>query len=277
MKKSSSDKLKMYSALAGTAIASSAGAQVVFTDINPDTVLHDTIFYNLDLNGDATPDFKFLTDTLQGSSMIANFADVNIVGANTDAILGSLYYNTYPFPFQLNNGDSILPANPNWNSYAQNSGLGYLGAFFPPNINYGNWNGVQDKYIGLRIDVAGQFHYGWARLSVSPHADTITIKEYAYNQTPNQYIVAGYVAGVPLHPNATGINVHSFENAVFVHTPTPQNGGTISVYNVNGQLIREEEITSGEMRIEMNDQPTGMYVVQVRQGELETSQKIYLK
>jgi hypothetical protein len=277
MKKSTQDKLKMYSALAGTAVVSSAGAQVVFTDINPDTIVHDTAFYNLDLNNDGTDDFQFSADTMMTSSYSAGIAQVQIIGNNNDAVLGSLYATTYPFPFSLNNGDTVKPANPNWNAYAQNSGLGYLGVFLTASYNYGNWVGVQDKYIGLRIDVGGQLHYGWARMSVSPHADTIIIKEYAYEQTPNQYIICGLVAGVPAQHVATGVNIHAYENAVFVHTNTPEKGGKVSVYDMMGKLVREEEITSGEMRMDMAELSTGMYVVHVQQGEVETTQKIYLR
>ena len=60
MKKSLQSKLKGYAALAGSVAAVSGGAQVVYVDINPDTILHDSIFYNLDFDNDAVVDFQFL-------------------------------------------------------------------------------------------------------------------------------------------------------------------------------------------------------------------------
>jgi hypothetical protein len=277
MKKTSQDKLRMYSALAGTAIASSAGAQVVFTDVNPDAIVHDTAFYNLDLNNDGNDDFIFRADTVVSSSYSVGLATVNIVGDTGNAVLGSIYASMYPFPFALNNGDTVKPGNPNWNAYAQNSGLNYLGVNVAATYTYGNWVGAHDKYIGLRIDSAGTYHYGWARLSVSAGSDTIIVKEYAYEQTANQYIICGMVAGVPSHHPVAGINIHAYESSVFVHTAQPENGGKISIYDMSGQLVREEEVTSGEMKIDMAGVATGMYVVHVQQGETISSQKIYLR
>jgi hypothetical protein len=75
----------------------------------------------------------------------------------------------------------------------------------------------------------------------------------------------------------SGVRIHSYENTLFIHTPASQNGGVISVYNMMGELIRKEEITAGDMSINLQNQATGMYIVHVSNGTTETSGKIYLR
>jgi hypothetical protein len=46
---------------------------------------------------------------------------------------------------------------------------------------------------------------------------------------------------------------------------------------MTGELIRKEEITAGDMTINMQNQSTGMYIVHVSNGTTETTGKIYLR
>src|SRR3954470_15032644 len=138
MKKTLHDKLKGYLALTGTMAAASAGAQVVYVDVNPDTIVHDTVFYNLDFNNDAVTDFRFVTgvDTTQTPNWI--FANVLPQGVTTNAIESSVQ-GSYTYPFALNLGDTIKASNPNWVSYAQAS-VQYLASMIGSST-YGNFIG----------------------------------------------------------------------------------------------------------------------------------------
>jgi hypothetical protein len=58
--------------------------------------------------------------------------------------------------------------------------------------------GSTNRYLGFKFKINGQFHYGWARLSVSTPAHgpyTATLTGYAYETTPNKGIVAGQKSG----------------------------------------------------------------------------------
>jgi hypothetical protein len=273
MKKSLQDKLKGYIALTGSLAATSAGAQVVYTDINPDTIVHDSLFYNLDFNGDLVTDFQFVTGVQVGSSTWI-YCNVLPQGAATNAVEASII-GQYAYPLALNTGDTIKASNPNWISYAQHSAM-YLASMIGTNL-YGNFRGQNDKYMAARFDISGVTHYGWVRMSINLACDSITIKDYAYEAQADSEIVINDPTGIQQHTNSPAIRVHAYENTVFVHTTEPQNGGAISIYNMTGQLIREEEITSGEMTINLSNETTGMYVVHVRQGNLVTTRKIYLR
>jgi hypothetical protein len=45
---------------------------------------------------------------------------------------------------------------------------------------WGNWKGVQSKYVGVRFRVDGSVCYGWIKLSVNEPNEQIVIHEMAY-------------------------------------------------------------------------------------------------
>src|SRR4029077_19637360 len=64
---------------------------------------------------------------------------------------------------------------------------------------HGNWVNVTSRYLGLRIQVAGQVHYGWARFNVQVLGHPVRIKAvltgYAYETDAGKAIVAGDTGG----------------------------------------------------------------------------------
>ena len=52
----------------------------------------------------------------------------------------------------------------------------------------------EPRYLGLRFSLDGATYYGWARLSI-PDSPLIvasfTLKDHAYNSTPDEFILAG--------------------------------------------------------------------------------------
>jgi hypothetical protein len=54
--------------------------------------------------------------------------------------------------------------------------------------------GSTNRYLGLKFKISGQFHYGWARLTVVTPAHggwTATLTGYAYETVANKGILAG--------------------------------------------------------------------------------------
>lgn len=51
--------------------------------------------------------------------------------------------------------------------------------------------GKSNQYIGVKFKIGSTYHYGWLKIDVSEDNRTLTIKECAYNTTPNQPIAAG--------------------------------------------------------------------------------------
>jgi hypothetical protein len=63
-------------------------------------------------------------------------------------------------------------------------------------VTRGDWNHVQNRYLGLRFKIDGETHYGWARITVRGNGgyDAI-ITGYAYETVPDRPIVSGQTAG----------------------------------------------------------------------------------
>lgn len=69
------------------------------------------------------------------------------------------------------------------------------------NFFYGNWRQETGKYLGLKLSINGQVHYGWARLTVQSCCTSLTprilvhLTGYAYETDPGVQIAAGQTTG----------------------------------------------------------------------------------
>jgi hypothetical protein len=57
-----------------------------------------------------------------------------------------------------------------------------------------NGKGVTDRYLGLKFKINGEYHFGWARISVRAIAHRgfyAFLTGYAYETTPNKGLIAG--------------------------------------------------------------------------------------
>jgi hypothetical protein len=69
---------------------------------------------------------------------------------------------------------------------------------------YGNWQNIKNHYLGLKFQINGQTHFGWARVTVKSFVDpdnhvgriNATLSGYAYETNPNQAITAGDTGAV---------------------------------------------------------------------------------
>lgn len=276
MKKELQKKLNAYAAAAGTiAAAGAANAQVVYTDINPDTVLHDSLIYNLDFDNNGQPELRFETVSYQTSSGNINLAVVNVLGNANNAVLGSLYSSSYPFPFSMNNGDSISSTNTNWQAQTMNNGIQYLGAVYGT-YTFANWLGVNDKYLGVRFRIGANTHFGWVRLSVTSNADTITIKDYAYQTLPGVGITAGQLVGMPKYSDNQNISIFASQNTVVIRNTEYNKGGIVRIVNTMGETISETAITEENMRISLDGKASGIYFVEVVRNDERFTKKVYI-
>ena len=67
-------------------------------------------------------------------------------------------------------------------------------------VLHGSWLGVTNRYVGLKFQISGQTHYGWARFSgvrQGPDLCSLTgvLTGYAYETVANRPIVAGKTSG----------------------------------------------------------------------------------
>ena len=144
--------------------------------------------YNLDVNGDSVTDYTINWNLpVAGVSSDVTFSSPGISGGavnNAVVIDGS-------FAAALDSGMSITGAS-TFGGGTQTLGTDNYESKSP--VTTGPFPNQHDKYLGLRFDIAGQWHYGWALLDVvatGGTGQTVTIKGWAYDDEAGASIVAG--------------------------------------------------------------------------------------
>ncbi len=236
MKKNNFSKLSkrmvQYGALSVVmAGAADVNGQIVYTDEVPDFAGGIGGQYFLDLNNDATNDFRIHHNGSSNLYVSPLTANNNVLGSG-----GA----TFAYPFALSAGATISSGA---GTFFNN---GFSGGFQSLNYgscSFGNWCNVTDRYLGLEFDFGGNTYYGWARLDVSFNGSSWTIKDYAYESTSGMAIIAGETSSVPTDPiiNCPGdqiVNANPGEcEAPFgFATPTAldPNGGSVTVTQTMG-------------------------------------------
>jgi hypothetical protein len=182
-------KLTAY-ALAGGALVpgQEALATVVYTD-PADIEVFDSSF-GLDLNDDDTVDFT-ITHVF-GVSLPFLFGDLSVTGTGTNGVVG--FYDSVgerTFASALD-GSQVIAGNLTFQSNAEMASASKK-IKVDEDVD-GPWAGANNKFLGLRFDIGGSDHFGWARLSVGEDASA-TIHDWAYESVAGASIHA--LAAVP--------------------------------------------------------------------------------
>jgi len=166
-----------------------------------------------------------------------------------------------------------------------------------PSSSWAQWGGKENKYLGLRIaawnvdslgeDVYSQ-HFGWVYMSVGVDGKSYTVKAWAYNETPGEPAVTDITQvefdkpctnitaaeGKAIHRN---VSIYSHERNVHVGMKgINQPKGTISIYNVNGQLMQSQPIKGHTNNVRLKGGQSGLFVVKVDVNGGSKTQKVYI-
>lgn len=193
-------QLNMYALAAGTAgvaalaLAPTAEAKVVYTPAKV-PILISSGLYNLDLNNDGVTDFK-ITNT-RNHNTDQSFFNLFAQGVNGNAVGATFVYGSFPGNAHVfSQGQQIGAGQVFFNGYNKMASFYIGGGGYSA---HGNWVNVSNRYLGLRIQIAGQIHYGWARFNVQVLGHPVRIKAlltgYAYETDSGKAIVAGDTGG----------------------------------------------------------------------------------
>lgn len=232
-------------------------AQIIYTDIEPDFISEKVgDFYSLDLNNDGIVDFNLKSITTSWAIWVEPALNTNGINAFA-AVPGP--FESYIIPLDYNRVISAYDGSYFYDSYG-----GYLVMEFCDNLpiycTY-SWREKTDKYLGLRFLINGQTHYGWARLDVKS-ATQWTIKDYAYNATPNQPILAGQTGQKGL-----GLEESNFKNVKIIVSNDQitilnlPNRTTYNLYAINGQKILDGDLEDRSNKIDVQNLATGLYFI----------------
>ncbi|MCH7535789.1 MAG: T9SS type A sorting domain-containing protein [Bacteroidetes bacterium] len=135
----------------------------------------------------------------------------------------------------------------------------------------GNFSGEIDKFVGLKFRIDSNIHYGWVQLDVLYGVSGLFIKSYAYNDVPNQSIMAGQTETVSLEDNILeDVSIYGYNNQVSISGVTK---GTVTIYDLMGQEMQQAKL-NGNTSIRMNKR--GIYLVKVNSEGKSISKKVYL-
>lgn len=175
------------------ALAQPADAKIVYTKADEKVF---GIAVPLDLNHDGTTDFYFMSDVI-----VTTPATTVGLMIHPDAPGNAIWVTVKkrPYAAALCAGAEIGPKAP----FSSHNSDVSMGAIVRVQTNgkryyYGPWEnggkGVKNRYLGLRFEIKGKTHYGWARLNF-PSPELAKLTGYAYETIPNKAIVAGKTEG----------------------------------------------------------------------------------
>lgn len=253
-------KMKKMILLFGIFIPSfTINAQIVYTDLIPDTVISATereltksYFLDLDNNGVFEIELRHFNP--------GGFCGVEI-HRNPDATTYQdvIYSSGSNTTTALSLSFTIGPNSSTWG--------------FPSSNFLGSDDWQTDKYMGIRFQKSGEWYYGWVRIVISPDKLSFTVKDYAYNQQANEAINAGqngsgineYTVNknitISIHPNpvSTSTNIH-FSKSV-------QNA-TLKITNVKGQEIKTiSSVFGNSIEMDRENLSNGIYIIQLIQND----------
>ncbi|MFI5171537.1 MAG: T9SS type A sorting domain-containing protein [Chitinophagales bacterium] len=255
-------RLGKYTVFATAFLASQqADTQVVYTDVDPDVVLNPNEFGTIDLDNDGSLDFDLvnLNDSFATALGIGIYDSQAVAGYMLD-----FFGTSFAMASMFDAGEPIGPSL-NWMTQT-NSGNGFWGSLMGFG-DFGQWDNVTNKFAGLRIRIGGNDHYGWARFDVT-HTK-LTLKDYAYNDTPNASINADLV-GIQSAQQQFTPTVYSNNDFLQIELPSNISSADVVVFDMNGRLLSNEHISSSAT-IQMGEYPQGIYLVKIASGEMSYS------
>ena len=200
------DRIAAYALAAGGASlgiltgAQRAEAKIVYTKTNLQFLLHAS----LDINGDGVTDF-YIDQVININTSPGTLFTLYASGAPGNEVRGYRYFVNVANASRLSKGARI----------------GASGVFYSRGLmaddgpccgTFGAWKNDGSGFLGLKFQIDGRTHFGWAQISIDakyPYRGIVA--GYAYNTVPNEPIRAGqtsegdFIGEMPPRPATLGL------------------------------------------------------------------------
>ncbi|MBL0174163.1 MAG: T9SS type A sorting domain-containing protein [Ignavibacteria bacterium] len=267
--------------LCALATGNEAFAQIIYTDIVPDTTIMPPVnsgySIRLDLNRDGTTDF-----TMGADNFGETYDKVNIAGTEgSDQIAGDgsvdKASNFFPLAFRtgdlIGEGSGIL-----WTNFWDTT----FGHGLPSTLagyglsGQGHWiTKLTGFYLGVRKRVRNNWVYGWIGLDVSPQANAFTLRDYAINTMPNEPIRAGSTTtGIDRTPSPGSIALHAYADVLRIQLGNGVASATVMVHDAMGRRVRSLVVEAPGASVSLRDLPRGLYFSTAYTGKESIVRKV---
>jgi len=290
-------KLKSYSALTGAFLLSAGAAhsQVIFHDINPDTLIQNNTF-DIDFDNDGIKDFglqHYTSTYYQAERRVNLHPGVDPANRPMAGQFNFMFFSLYA-PLNLPTGNPIGPGGPFY-SFGMANNFMMLAKKW---IQQGGqsqfyWTGRgpfldSTGYIGVEFNSNGNTYYGWIQCAVDTVVTGVLITGYAYDATPNHYIIAGNgnTTSVPEQESAISPASSFYPNPArngktFIQIEAKKSADLkLEIINGMGQVLGSEDrkLHSGKNIIELDVKSltAGTYFVKLMEGERAYFRKIMI-
>ncbi len=261
---------KIFPVISLLFVSFSSNSQVVYTDVNPDSLV--TSQYELDLNNDGTPEFR-IQHIIDGGIDIVQASGVS----NQDSMVG--YYQGFPavtgYPSALSSDELI-------DGSVELVDEGIMGGDHAVIMEDAEWPDGINRYLGLKFNISGQPHYGWAKVKISTDYVAFTIIEYAYNATAGEAINSGVTSVEENYSSVSELNIFPNpcnENATLSFFLRNESEIEVSVYDLSGKLIHTKnkgKSKPGKQVLQLNTSQwnSGIYFCRINAGNNFSTYKL---
>ncbi|MBK7441892.1 MAG: T9SS type A sorting domain-containing protein [Bacteroidetes bacterium] len=292
-------KLKAYSLFSTAFLFNGATGfnQVVYVDIDPDIIL-DTPGeqFTLDIDGNGADDISFFNSSFDfymatpwwsywtRQDLVVYLPDEKLELAGLKHYVYYWSQNFY-YPYALSNseiiGDDLQFNAASFQAIAERTYYqDHTNLFFCNHCYWYNYFTAEsvNKYLGFKLkNDGGDFHYGWMRCDVLDEGRTMIIKDYAYELTPDNPILAGDTAHyVGLSTQAGKIEPVVYCENKKVYISNLNKNCDVSIYNLNGGIILNKEVKTGSVEFDLQNVATGAYLVVFKNENDIRSKKIII-
>ena len=136
--------------------------------------------------------------------------------------------------------------------------------------------------MGLRFDPPGppsHWYYGWIRVSLSNNCGMMLIKDWAYNSDPDSPILAGQTMrlGTVVESPVAELKIYSYGKQIHITDNFNNEELQVMLFNQLGELAFKKSTNKITSATELNELPSGIYLIKIESESTSISKQILIE